>query len=72
MGQNLVKAHRQSWAHFLEHLIGQTEYFAGIPEVEFRNFPYSKQNVACVFWQQLDEKNKLSIAVLIEAETIID
>lgn len=46
MGQNPAKAHRQSWAHFLEHLIGQTEYFAGIPEVEFRKFPYacSKQN----------------------------
>lgn len=38
MGQNPAKAHRQSWVHFLEHLIGQTEYFAGTPEVEFRKF----------------------------------
>lgn len=44
MGQNPVKAHRQSWVHFLEHLIGQTEYFAGTPEVEFRKFRKFKKN----------------------------
>lgn len=61
MGQNPAKAHRQSWAHFLEHLTGQTEYFAGIPEVEFRKFPYacSKQNVACVLVAMIWKK-KLS------------